>query len=65
MNSPEETNGGPVIRDLRRIDPTTGQVLPEGETGALVVTPLFTNNITPFLRWMSGDLVTLRRDVPG
>jgi len=47
------------------IDPTSGQVLPEGETGALVVTPLFTNNITPFLRWMSGDLVTLRRDVPG
>ena len=32
---------------------------PEGETGALVVTPLFTNNITPFLRWMSGDLVAL------
>jgi molecular chaperone GrpE len=26
MNSPEETNGGPVIRDLRRIDPATGQV---------------------------------------
>ena len=48
-----------------RDSPTSGQVLPEGETGALVVTPLFTNNITPFLRWMSGDLVTLRRDVPG
>jgi molecular chaperone GrpE len=26
MNSPEETNAGPVIRDLRRIDPRTGQV---------------------------------------
>jgi len=25
-SSPEETNGGPVIRDLRRIDPRTGQV---------------------------------------
>jgi molecular chaperone GrpE len=25
-SSPEETNGGPVIRDLRRIDPQTGQV---------------------------------------
>ncbi len=25
MNSPEETNAGPVIRDLRRIDPRTGQ----------------------------------------
>jgi len=46
------------------VDPS-GQALPDGETGALVVTPLFTNNITPFLRWVSGDLVTLRRDVPG
>jgi molecular chaperone GrpE len=26
MNSPEDTNEGPVIRDLRRIDPVTGQV---------------------------------------
>ncbi len=26
MNSPEDTNTGPVIRDLRRIDPVTGQV---------------------------------------
>jgi molecular chaperone GrpE len=26
MSSPEETNAGPVIRDLRRIDPHTGQV---------------------------------------
>ena len=26
MNSPEDTNAGPVIRDLRRIDPETGQV---------------------------------------
>ncbi len=26
MNSPEDTSDGPVIRDLRRIDPVTGQV---------------------------------------
>jgi molecular chaperone GrpE len=26
MSSPEETSAGPVIRDLRRIDPATGQV---------------------------------------
>jgi molecular chaperone GrpE len=26
MSSPEDTNDGPVIRDLRRIDPVTGQV---------------------------------------
>jgi len=25
-----------------------------------VVTPLWTNNVTPFLRWSSGDLVTMR-----
>src|SRR6266581_129826 len=29
-SSPEETNGGPVIRDLRRIDPRTGQVRTPG-----------------------------------
>jgi phenylacetate-CoA ligase len=33
----------------------------EGEVGHLVVTPLWTNNVTPFLRWSSGDLVTWRR----
>ncbi|HTT53248.1 MAG TPA: nucleotide exchange factor GrpE [Streptosporangiaceae bacterium] len=32
MNSPEDTNG-PVIRDLRRIDPVTGQVRDPGQTG--------------------------------
>ena len=30
MSSPEETNAGPVIRDLRRIDPRTGQVRSPG-----------------------------------
>jgi phenylacetate-CoA ligase len=30
----------------------------EGEIGTLVVTSLWSNNITPFLRWSSGDLVT-------
>ena len=29
-SSPEETNAGPVIRDLRRIDPRTGQVRTPG-----------------------------------
>ncbi len=32
----------------------------QGEVGQLVVTPLWTNNVTPFLRWGSGDLVTWR-----
>ncbi len=31
MNSPEETNEGLVIRDLRRIDPATGQVRNPGQ----------------------------------
>ena len=34
MNSPEESNGGPVIRDLRRIDPATGQVRDPGQGGS-------------------------------
>lgn len=33
MNSPEDTNAGPVIRDLRRIDPVTGQVRDPGQPG--------------------------------
>jgi molecular chaperone GrpE len=31
MSSQEENNGGPVIRDLRRIDPATGQVRDSGQ----------------------------------
>ncbi|HEY6278418.1 MAG TPA: nucleotide exchange factor GrpE [Streptosporangiaceae bacterium] len=31
MSSPEETNTGPVIRDLRRIDPVTGRVRDPGK----------------------------------
>ena len=30
-----------------------------------MVTPLWTNNVTPFLRWSSGDLVTLREAEAG
>ena len=33
MSSQEETNGRPVIRDLRRIDPATGQVRDSGQGG--------------------------------
>lgn len=42
------------------VDPATHAPVAEGETGSLVVTPLWTNNVTPFLRWSSGDLVTYR-----
>ncbi len=43
------------------LDPATHQPVGEGAVGALVVTPLWTNNVTPFLRWSSGDLVTWHR----
>ena len=36
-----------------------GEPVAEGETGSLVVTALWSNTMTPFLRWSSGDLVTL------
>jgi phenylacetate-CoA ligase len=39
------------------LDPQTLAPVKEGEVGTLVVTPLWTNNITPFLRWSAGDLV--------
>jgi phenylacetate-CoA ligase len=43
------------------LDPETFMPVQEGAVGTLVVTPLWTNNVTPFLRWSSGDLVTLTR----
>ena len=43
------------------LDPETHEPVKEGAVGALVVTPLWTNNVTPFLRWSSGDLVTWHR----
>lgn len=39
------------------LDPETFEPVADGATGTLVVTPLWTNNATPFLRWSSGDLV--------
>ncbi|HEX6690776.1 MAG TPA: hypothetical protein VF110_06450, partial [Burkholderiales bacterium] len=40
------------------LDPKSFEPVKEGETGTLVVTALQTNNVTPFLRWSSGDLVS-------
>lgn len=42
------------------VDESTGLPVPEGKVGALVVTPLWNNTVTPFLRWSSGDLVSVR-----
>ncbi len=40
------------------LDPKSLEPVKPGEVGTLVVTALCTNNVTPFLRWSSGDLVT-------
>jgi phenylacetate-CoA ligase len=40
------------------LDPTSLEPAREGEIGTLVVTALQSNNVTPFLRWSSGDLVS-------
>jgi len=41
------------------VDETTGLPVAEGEPGLMVITPLFVNNATPFLRWSSGDIVRM------
>ena len=66
MMGAEDGNGGGfrIWTDLFLIevlDPDTHAPVEEGAVGALVVTPLWTNNVTPFLRWSSGDLVTWHR----
>jgi phenylacetate-CoA ligase len=40
------------------VDENSGEPVPDGEVGSLVVTPLWNNSMTPFLRWSSGDLVS-------
>jgi phenylacetate-CoA ligase len=44
---------------LEVIDDQSGEPVAEGEVGSLIVTPLWSNSMTPFLRWSSGDLVSL------
>jgi phenylacetate-CoA ligase len=46
---------------LEVLDPMTLQPVPEGNEGVLVVTPLCTNNATPFVRWNTGDIVSMRQ----
>jgi phenylacetate-CoA ligase len=43
--------------DIEVLDPVTHAPVPPGGEGVLVVTPLFTNEATPFLRWNTGDVV--------
>jgi phenylacetate-CoA ligase len=44
---------------LEVIDSASGKHVAPGETGALVMTPIWSNTITPFLRWFTGDIVRL------
>ena len=41
------------------VDADSGRPVPDGEIGLLVVTPLWNNTMTPFLRWETGDYVRL------
>jgi phenylacetate-CoA ligase len=41
------------VLDAKSLEPVK-----EGDVGTLVVTALWTNHVTPFLRWSSGDLVS-------
>ncbi len=59
----EAHDGFHVFTDLyfiEVIDQQSGLPVAEGEPGLLVVTPLWTNHATTFLRWNSGDIVTYR-----
>jgi phenylacetate-CoA ligase len=44
---------------LEVIDSVSGKPVAPGEAGALVMTPLWSNSITPFLRWFTGDIVRM------
>jgi phenylacetate-CoA ligase len=47
------------------VDDKTGLPVPEGEVGTLAMTALFNNNVTPFLRWNSGDLIKMNSEGHG
>jgi phenylacetate-CoA ligase len=47
---------------LEVVDEQSGAPVGDGEVGSLIVTPLWSNSMTPFLRWSSGDLVSITRD---
>ncbi len=44
------------------VDEKTKLPVADGQEGLLVITPLWINNGTPFLRWSSGDIVTIRNE---
>jgi len=42
------------------VDEATGLPVADGQPGLMVITPLWLNNATPFLRWSSGDIVSIQ-----
>jgi phenylacetate-CoA ligase len=50
---------------LEVLDEKSGEPVADGESGSLVVTALWSNTMTPFLRWSSGDLVSISGSQPG
>ena len=50
----------PEVLDSRTLEPVA-----EGEPGLLIVTALKTNNATPFIRWNTGDIVSMHQPVTG
>lgn len=44
--------------DLEVVDENTGEPVAEGENGILVFTPFWNVEMTPFLRWETGDYVS-------
>jgi phenylacetate-CoA ligase len=50
---------------LEVLDEKSGEPVPDGHVGSLVVTALWSNTMTPFLRWSSGDLVSISDNQPG
>ncbi|MEQ8699960.1 MAG: hypothetical protein RLT05_25800, partial [Bauldia litoralis] len=44
------------------VDEATGLPVEPGQPGLMVIAPLFINGATPFLRWSSGDIVTISQE---
>jgi len=62
-----EHNGLHAFTDLWHLEvlDDKGDPVPDGEVGSLVVTALWSNTMTPFLRWSSGDLVSMSPSTGG
>jgi phenylacetate-CoA ligase len=60
----EERSGMHILEDIyypEIIDPASGEVLPDGSTGELVLTPLYKEGF-PVLRYRTGDITRLFTD---